>query len=184
MSAYSKYKKRFLQACEKRGLITGQGSKSSTIDQLLYAIQDRAKNDGQLDAVFHTLTPLLEIRNCEVGHCQHHTAFAYSSCRDLREPGKCEIARAYRKRLKVRAIKEFNWLINELACKDIIKDEKEFLKRFNTPNSPSELTDRLNMFKVDIIDERINKWGYRVANQVLEIISEKKNILSKGAKNG
>lgn len=140
---YSNYTSRLIAGIKKRGL----DPEKDSIESFIRLLRDRATTERGLDGVFQSLIDLVEIRSCEVSHCDKHGAHFYSCCREELEPGKCPIAKKYRANLKKRCQDKYDEIMDKVLLKvknEIGLDRAEFFKKMRLP-------DYFYQFKEDII---------------------------------
>lgn len=99
MAACSKYVKRFKKALSFRGL--------KFPNDIIDVMGRRAPSDRSLDNILIDTCRILEPPGCTKSHCPHHTTYRFCYCSLEREPSKCDLHRAYRKRVKEREEKLF-----------------------------------------------------------------------------
>lgn len=89
MSACSKYTKRFERAMEYNNLPVPK--------ELISTITKRAKSDGQIDIIIHSILDVLEPPACSKSHCPHFTTYGFANCAKGLVPGKCPLNLKYKK---------------------------------------------------------------------------------------
>lgn len=99
MAACSNYVSRFKKALKFRRLKFPQ--------DIIDLMGKRSKTDRSLDRILFSVINIIEPSSCTKSHCPHHTTFSFCNCSLDLVPAKCELHRAYRKRVKEREEKQF-----------------------------------------------------------------------------
>lgn len=153
---------RLKEALEYRGL----DPKSLDLDVFWKVLRTRGIIDKVLNRIVWTLLEVLEPPGCGMPHCEYYGGQAsFCDCAKGEIPGKCKINRDYLKRIRERAVKDADLLLEAVGTVfegDVLSAiSEDSLKRYDFFDGLAETYKELDFSR---------KWNRRRQEEVVKVL--------------